>query len=383
MSNFPDQTTTPKLTPAGKATQSVRRGFRWLVYGILTVTVLTWAYWIFASDRYVSNATIIIQRTDNIAHAGIDLGAILGGGGGANRPDQLLLREYILSVDMLHKLDKALDLRTHFSDSAWDAISRMWFHDTPIERFHKYYLSRVHAEYDDYSGVLRIRVQAFTPQMAHDMAQAIVTEGERYMNELGHQLARAQVTFLEAQITTAHAQALEASQAFLDFQNQKGLVSPQATSASIHTIIASLEEQRTKLQTQIASLPRSLSTNHPNVLMLQQALKAVKQQIAQEQAKLASTSGKPLNSLVAQEQTLSMDLNFKQDIYKTALVALEVGRTDATRTLKQVSILQNPVLPEYPEEPRRLYGFTATAFLAALAMGIATLIQAIILDHVD
>ena len=106
-------------TPSGNKTRSVRKGFRWLLRAILVVTVLVWAYWLFASDRYVSNATIIIQRTDNIAQAGLDIGAILGGGGGggASRPDQLLLREYILSVDMLHKLDKALDLRSHFSNN--------------------------------------------------------------------------------------------------------------------------------------------------------------------------------------------------------------------------------------------------------------------------
>jgi len=50
-----------------------------------------------------------------------------------------------------------------------------------------------------------------------------------------------------------------------------------------------------------------------------------------------------------------MDAGFAEDVYKTALVALENGRIEATRTLKKVSVLQRPTVPQYPLEPRRIY----------------------------
>jgi capsular polysaccharide transport system permease protein len=305
------------------------------------------------------------------------------GGGGLNRPDQLLLREHLLSVDMMNKMDAAYDLRTHYNDTRRDIASRMWFQDASVEGFHRHYLSRVHVDFDDYAGVLRIRAEAYDPKMARNIAEMLVAEGESYMNELSHDLARAQVTFLDTQVRFAHDMVLQASQVLLDFQNQKGLVSPLTTVESINAIIAKLEAQRTDIQTQIASLPRTLAPGHSNLVMLKQALTAVERQIAHERAKLASTSGNPLNLLVEEQLRLQLGVDFKKDLYRTALVALERGRMDASRTIKKVSVLQAPILPEYPLEPRRIYGIAATLCIFLIIAGIVKLLEAIILDHVD
>lgn len=368
----------------GRSTLRVQKTFRLLVRCVLLLSLLTVGYWLFASDRYVSEAIVIIQNTEQIGAPGLDLATMLGGiGGGVSKPDQLLLREHLLSVDMLKKLDAALDLRSHYSDPRRDFASRMWCKDASIEWFHRHYLSRVEAEYDDYAGVLRIRAQAYDAETARSIAAMLVKEGELFMNEMSHALARAQVDFLDRQALLAQGQVFQASKALLDFQNQKGLASPKATVESIYAIIAKLEEERTELQTRLTSLPRNLDRNHPTRKSLQQSLQAVERQIAREHAKLASTSGNPLNSLVEQEQLLQLELTFKQDLYKTSLVALEKGRMDAARALKQVSVLQLPVLPEYAWEPRRIYGVVATLCITLLVLGVINLLKAVILDHVD
>ena len=367
----------------GQSTLRVQKLFRWIARIILLLSVLTICYWLFSSDRYVSEAIVIVQNTEQISAPTFELATMLGGIGNINNADQLLLREHLLSVDMLKKLDAALDLRSHYSDSQWDFASRMWFKDASIEWFHRHYLSRVSVEYDDYAGVVRISAQAYDPKTAQAIASMLVKEGERFMNEMSHSLARVQVEFLDKQVAQAQAQVLHASKELLNFQNQKGLVSPKATVESIHAIIAKLEEQRTELQTQLASLPRNLDRNHPTRKSLQQSLSAVERQIAQEQAKLASTSGKPLNSLMEEEQLLQLELKFKQDLYQTSLVALEKGKMDAARALKQVSVLQLPVLAEYAWQPRRIYGVVAALCITLLVLGIVNLLKAVILDHVD
>lgn len=361
----------------------VQQVFRWIVRSILLMGALSSVYWIFSSDRYVSESIVLIQNTEQIGVPSFDIPTVLGGIGSISKPDQLLLREHLLSVDMLKKLDAALNLRAHYSDRRHDLGSRMWFEGASIEWFHRHYLSRVTVDFDDYAGVLHIRVQAYDAAMAQAIALMLVKEGERYMNEMSHALARAQVEFLDIQVASAHEQLLKASQILLDFQNQKGLVSPKATVGSIYSIIGKLEGQRTELQTQLASLPRNLDRNHPTRKSLEQSLLAVEQQIAQEHAKLASTSGKPLNSLVEEEQRLEMNLEFKKAVYKTALAGLEKGRMDAARTLKQVSVLQLPVFPEYAMEPRRIYGVLATLCITILLIGILNLLKSVILDHVD
>jgi capsular polysaccharide transport system permease protein len=102
--------------------------------------------------------------------------------GGTNRSDQLLLRDHLLSVDMLEKLDAELNLREHYSDRSRDPISRMWSADMSREWFHRYYLSRVSVEFDEYAGVLVIRTEAFSPEKARAIATILMDEGGRYMN---------------------------------------------------------------------------------------------------------------------------------------------------------------------------------------------------------
>jgi hypothetical protein len=66
---------------------------------------------------------------------------------------------------------------------------------------------------------------------------------------------------------------------------------------------------------------------------------------------LTSAKGQSLNKTVEEYQRLELEAQFQQDAYKSALVALEKGRVEATRTLKKVLVLQSPSMPEYPLRP--------------------------------
>jgi len=203
------------------------------------------------------------------------------------------------------------------------------------------------------------------------------------MNQIGHELAQTQVNFLSTQVDLAQLRFQQARQGLLVFQNQKGLLSPQATAESLNVLIAKLEEQRAQLQTQLASLPENLDRDHPNIVMLRQSLAAIDRQIGEEKDKLANPNGKTLNITMEEFQRLQMEATFTQDLYKAALTALEKGRIDATRMLEKVSVLQTPTLAEYPMEPRRIYNAVITLLFGLMLVGILKLLESIILDHVD
>ena len=356
---------------------------RRIIGAAVVFSALSAVYWVFiASDRYVSEAHVIIQRTDFAGGPNLDFSSLLGGANGG-RADQLLLRSHLLSVDMLKKLDAALHLRAHYADPQRDPLSRMWDKDAPIEQFHKHYLERVSVELDEYAGVLMVKAEGFDPQTAHAIATELVQEGERFMNQMAHTLAQTQVAYLETQVTDMNARAMQARQAVLDFQNQNGLVSPQATAENISGIVAKLEAQRTELETQRSALQSYLVPSHPSIVQIDQQIAAVGKQLAQEQARLTSPRGKTLNLAVEEFQRLEMQAAFTQDVYKTALVALEKGRIEATRTIKKVSVLQAPTVPEYPLQPRRLYNTLVFALVAMLLAGVAHLLAAIVRDHTD
>jgi len=157
---------------------SVPRFTTYVTFIACVFAVFYWGVW--ASDRYVSEARIMIPKSEVAGSPSLDLGSLLSTAVGGGRSDQLLLRDYLLSVDNLTRLDKALDLRGHYSDTQRDILSRMWAKDVPQEWFYNYFLSRVSIDYDDYAGVLVVRAQAYDPKMARAIDSMLVDEAERY-----------------------------------------------------------------------------------------------------------------------------------------------------------------------------------------------------------
>jgi|CXWL01.1.fsa_nt_gi capsular polysaccharide transport system permease protein len=387
---MPPEQTQPSVATFSTSRTSTRRVLKpfrgkgytfWLALLLCLLAVVYWGF--IASDRYVSEAHVIIQQTDMAIGQSTGISSLLGMSGGANRADQLLLRDHLLSVDMLEKLDKELGLREHYSDRSRDLISRMWSVDISREWFHRYYLSRVAVEFDEYAGVLVIRTEAFNQEKARAMTTLLMEEGERYMNTVARRLAQEQVSFLETQVGQISERVLQARQAVLAYQNERNLVSPQGTAENVFGIINQLEGQLTTLNTQRGALLGYLNPQNSSVVELNLQIASVKKQIARQQARLTSSERQTLNHAIEEFTRLQMIAEFAQDMYKTALAALEKGRIESMRTVKMVSVIQSPTQPQYPMEPRRIYN-TAVFIVATLMLaGIVSLLSTIIREHRD
>lgn len=348
----------------------------------LVAILLAIVYWgLIASDRYVSQADVVVDSTD--MPGGQDKNFALLVAGTRNDHELMLMRDHLRSVDMLEKLETKLQLRAHYSDKTRDPVSRMWSEDVAQEFFHEHYLARVGVEVDDGAGVLRIKAQAYSPEMAQAITSALVEEGERFMNDIGHRLARDQVDFLEKAVGEMGERVVKARKAMVDFQNAKGFISPQAAAETLSGIVAQLEGELAQLKTSRETMLGYLSSSAPDVAQITLQITAVEKQLRAERARLTSPKGGTLNQTVEQYQGLEIQVTFAQDMYKTALTALEKGRIDATRNLKKVSIVQSPSLPQYPMEPRRIYNIIVFALSVLVLAGILQLLTAIVRDHQD
>ena len=345
--------------------------------------VLASLYWgVIASDRYVSEAHVVLQRTDSSAGQASDIGALLTGGSG-NRGDQMLLRDHLLSTDMLRQLDAGLGLRAHFSDSQRDLLSRLWWSDAPDELFQRYVRSRISVEFDDYGGLLVVRSQAYDPNTAYAITAMMVKEGENYMNRLAKKLAQDQVAFLEDQVGALGKRAIEARQDVVLYQNNKGLLSPEGTAENLSTVVNRLQTQLSELQSRRTAVAGYLTANAPGMVELDLQISAIERQMRRERERLTSSSGQTLNRTVEEYQRLKMAADFSQNVYSQALASLERGRMEAARTLRQVQVLQSPTLPQYPLEPQRLHHTLVSVLGLLLAAALLRLMLAIIKDHKD
>ncbi len=354
-----------------------------IIGSALIFSVLASIYWLLiASDRYVSEARVIVQRTDLVANVATDLTAILTGQTTNNRQDQLVMRDYLMSRDNVIKLDNELGLRDHYSAWNIDPFSRLNF-GSSAENLQSYYNSRVSVEFDEYAGVLVIRAQAFNPQKAEEISSWLVSEGERFMNAAEHRLAADQVAFLETQVTELNQRATAARQAVIDYQNQEGIVSPTGQAEAIGAIVAQLEAKRTELQIALAARRAFLVDGHPQIVELEEQIAAISDQIDEENARMAAPQGGRLNTKMEEFERLVAEATFAEELYRSALASLEQGRVESTRTIKKLSIIQEPSLPQDPELPERLRKAIIFTLISFLIAGIAQLLTMIIKDHRD
>ncbi|MGM0768006.1 MAG: chain-length determining protein [Pseudomonadota bacterium] len=338
-------------------------------------------YWGFvATDRYVSRAHVVLQ-TPEIMPTGLNVSSLLSGTSGSG--DLLLLKDHLESVHMLRTLQNRIDLRGHYSSPQIDLFARLEQEEAPMEKFHDYMKSRISIVFDDYASLLKIEVQAYTPEMAQAITQALLDEGEKHMNEMGQRLAEEQVFFIDKQVDELEERLFTARDELLAYQNEYGLVSPTQTVEAIFETVSRLEGELALLKARTTAQRSFQSEGSPEIRRLKAEASALEQQIEIEKRKMTQESGDALNRVSAEYQTLELRAQFALDLYSNALTTLESTRVEAARKLKQISILEYPTLAEYSTRPDRLYNITVFAIFAALFAAIAQLITTVIRDHRD
>ncbi|MDX5976703.1 chain-length determining protein [Vreelandella alkaliphila] len=346
----------------------------------VAILLVSFYWFVWAEERYVSRATVVLE-SPQVATPEFSLSSLMGGGSG-NTHDLLLLREHLLSVDMLRLLDEQLDIRQHYNEHG-DIFAKLRDPNVPIEDLHKYYLRRVEVELDEYAGVLNIHVQGYTPEFARDMAALLLEAGENHMNTMGHRLAEEQVRFLEQQMIRLEDRFRDTRNELLEFQNEYGLVSPTSTVESINQVVATLEGDLARLQAQRNALASFQSSQSAELREIERSITALRDQIVEQRDRLAQATGNSLNRISAEYETLELQAQFAQETYSSALAALENTRLEAARQLKQVSVLQSPLFPEYPTEPNRLYNSSVFAIITIFLAFILSMIMMIVKDHRD
>ncbi|AYF34575.1 chain-length determining protein [Vreelandella alkaliphila] len=363
----------------GSIVHFIKKFPQWAV-AFLAIALVSFYWFMWAEERYVSRATVVLE-SPQVATPEFSLSSLMGGGAGSTA-DLLLLREHLLSVDMLRLLDEQLDIRQHYNEHG-DIFAKLRDPNVPIEDLHKYYLRRVEVELDEYAGVLNIHVQGYTPEFAHDMAALLLEAGENHMNEMGHRLAEEQVRFLEQQMIRLEDRFRETRTELLEFQNEYGLVSPTSTVESINQVVATLEGDLARLQAQRNALASFQSSQSAELRQVERSITALRDQIVEQRDRLAQATGDSLNRVSAEYETLELQAQFAQETYSSALAALENTRLEAARQLKQVSVLQSPLFPEYPTEPNRLYNSSVFAIITIFLAFILSMIMMIVKDHRD
>lgn len=339
--------------------------------------------YVFAADRYVSESVVVVRQEGSgmSIPGGIDALSAMFGSSSASREDQFMLEAHILSIDMLRQIDEKLDLRRAYSSPKIDFIFRLSDNATQ-EEFLDYYRRRVEVILDDASGLLTIRAQGFTPEIAQTVNEEVVAISERFINESSHRLARDQMSFAESELKNARAQLDGVRNRLLKFQEEHGVLDPSAQAAANTGLTAQLQAMQARQEAELKGLQAYLNDDAPQVQALEAQIAGLRQQLQTERLRgITNEDGVSLNVLAGEYQALLAEFEFVSDAYRGALTGLETARIESTRKLKSLVLVESPPLPESADYPRRLYTLFALLMGLTLLYGIGRLIVATIEDH--
>lgn len=339
---------------------------------------------LFAANRYVSESTVAILHASNDASSLPGAALLLAGLSSPTRSEALYLRQYMRSLALLNLLDEKLDLRKHYEAEKLDALTRLWG-GASQERFLDYFRTRVEVAVDEAAETITVRVQGFDPAYAQALNKAILKEGERFVNEMSHSLAREKLSFAEGELARAGEHLQNATTEVLAFQNQHSLLDPSIDAQASGALSAQMQASITKSEAELRGLRSFMTEDAPQVKALRAQIKGTQAQLEVERARATGTSkqSERLGALSIEFKSLRMRAEFALDAYKVALVAIESARMEVARKLTSLVVIEPPTLPETAEYPRRLYSLVTLLVVCLLLYAVSRLMIATIREHQD
>ncbi len=353
-----------------------------LVVGI-PVLVAGFYYVYVASDIYVSETRYAIRSGNEAAPSGGILSSVVGasaGAGPSSNSDSLIVRDYLLSRDMLMALQERLDLRAHYSSDRIDWFRRM-SPDATEEDFLEYYRKMLEVSIEATSGVTVLKVRAFDPESAQTIARHMIELSEELVNQLSDRITEDTLRFARRELDIAESLVRDAGEAVTQFRSQSRSIDPGEETAAVLGIVTELESQLAAAQAELLAAKSFMRADSPKVKTIAARVKALERQVEAQRSRLAGEGGTDLTRLIDDYAPLVLDQKLSEQRYTSALSSLEVARAEAQRKQRYLVAFVSPELPDEALEPTRVKS-VLTVFIAALMIyGIGGLIASAIKDH--
>jgi capsular polysaccharide transport system permease protein len=328
-------------------------------------------------DQYASTLGFTVRSEDASSAADLLGGVASSFGGGSASRDGDILYEFILSQEIVRKVDDRLDLRRLYARH-YDVDPLLSYNpDGTIEDLAEFWRRMVRVSYDSASGLMELRVLAFEPQEAVAIAQAIYDESSTMINALSA-TARADATrYAQADLDLAVDRLKTAREALTKFRLENQIVDPNADIQTQVGLLAFLQEQQATALIEFQLINETARDGDPRVEQARRRLEVIEAQIAEERQKFGAgggTDGVEYATTIAEFERLTVDREFAEASYAATLSAFDVARADANRQSRYLAAYINPTQAEKSEYPQRWLIVAIVAAFSFMTWAILSLV---------
>jgi capsular polysaccharide transport system permease protein len=371
--------------------RSKRQRFRLIVGSLFAMVVLPtllsgiYFFWI-ASDQYVVEARFAVRGNSDPSSSAEMMGMMSGAGSVGTIGDSYILQDFVASRDIINRIEKTIPLREMYQAPQADFFARYSGDDT-VEDFADYWRKMVVASFDHYTSIVVLTVRAFSPTDAKVIADAIVSECDGLINRITEKSRMDTVLFAQNQVGIMETRLKQARSALEQFRATSSTVDPGAKAAANEQLIANLDEQILRAQSQLAELTKFVAADSPQVQVLRSRIEVLKEQVADRKklvgVDLGSAPGADgIGNQVSTFRALQLEQDFAEKAYTSAMGSLESARANAMRNQRYLAAYVSSALPEQALLPQRGLDTLLTLVATLIFWGICALIYAAIRDHV-
>lgn len=280
-------------------------------------------YAMFIATKLYQGEAIFTVQTSAQAAPSPTAGLFAVGGSNSTIADAFKAREFILSRPMMNYMERRHGLLSHFASSDMDPLTRF---RSPLglnrDAYH-YYLDRVRVAVDVQEGILRLYVQARTPEDAVRFGNAILSAAEQNVRRFSDKITEDQISSLTRDVQNAERQVADTRRSLAAVQARRGELAPEQAVAGIYQLISSLEVQRAEAQRERDSLLSQGLTESPLLPKLDARLQELNSQISAQRRRLVSPSDGSLQRTLNDFESASARKEIAQARWESTMSTLQ------------------------------------------------------------
>lgn len=352
---------------------------------VLTPALINFAYLGFvATPQYVSEIKLVVRSADRneALKEGISMLQRMAkiDGGGTQQDAQIAL-SYIKSRAIIEDIgDKAI-MTAIYSRPKIDYFSRL-DPEAGKEDILKYWKNRVTGSIDVISGIITVRVRAFSAEDAKNLAIKIIESSEKLINDVSTRTREATLSRAIAEVDRSAAALAAQRQSLLEFRNRSGSIDPVEDVKSVSTMISTLTMEKIEIEATMAALAGSIAEGSLVDRQRKTQIEVLNKKIDELQATLTSkNAANAISEKIREFEQIKLKTLFAETIYQLSQREYETARADMARQQLFIASIVPPEIAESASYPKVFLEGILFLVVATMLWGIVVLLIASVTDH--
>jgi capsular polysaccharide transport system permease protein len=299
-----------------------------------------------------------------------------------SQDDAYSVRDFVLSRDIVRKLEAEHDLRGVLSRPEGDFVTRFppLFGGHSFEQLYETYGDFVEVKVDETTGITKLEVKAYRPSDARDLASAILAYSEDLINRLNERARHDAVDAAQREVRRNEDRVVDAQTALTQYRLRNRTLDPVKQSGGVMELSAKLSAELAASQALLSETQRT-APDSPMIPSLRSRIAALSGQVGTEQGKIVGHNNGAVLTISEYERLMLMRELAGKNL-ASAVVSLETARVDAQRKQIYLERIVQPNLPDYALYPHRVICILEVLLTTLLIYGIGWLISASVREHV-